>query len=955
MKFFPFEFPITYQFILILMLTFGSLTNASDQATDVVPAPSNHIGVMMGKHGYNAPFLVEAIKPRGIFVDRVTGWIDSENYEKYGVLILDGNLKEAGHEKNTFDPQDIERLTTFIENGGTFILIRQGLWAFNTEHGKAFLEKLVGSSPKHRLTEPTKIQYQHPWVSHITDGDVPEWITARNGAAVYYNKGNSIIELVPNRTYLHHSRLGDGQLIYIAWNIFSSRPPGRVRIDPERERLFNEQIRIVENIAADLFPNHKPPLPNRMLFDSPYQLPSNMTRELYITSEYDNILSHQPTRPLPVASDRPMASGPAKFVDAQNGNDQADGSKHSPWQTVQHAINQLNPGDTLYLREGIYYEHVVISNSGESDKPITIRSYPNDLVILDGGLRDFYESPDTAWLPYAEGVEGEYVSTRTYPGLGSRAKAVNLLGNFGDSMIPLHGYWFIGDLRTDNPYWTMSRKTSTNEAMYCGPGIWYNPETQRIHCRLAHTHLPGLGDDNYRGETDPRRVPLVIGRNLSPMSLVGARHIRLQDLVLRGSSRATLNISASADIELDGLTIYAGRTCVAAEYTQGFRMVNSALRGISAPWTSRSSLKYRSVEAGLFSASGWKPTNNSDFELAYSEFTDSIDGIYLGNVANVRFHHNLVDNMTDDGMFLTATATNLGEMPGGPILIYQNRFSRCTTTFGFGVGHGRQTSTDAGTMTGAGIWIFRNIFDYRQAAFYGQPIGPDKSQEITTFGRSLMDHGSPIWEPIFFYQNTIIARDPAFRSYYVHGFGGHMRDTVRVVLNNIYVQLKKPLGIAPTGGGFALMIDGNLHWGVEDSKTIEQLHAAVKKNIGKDPLNVNAFPRKLINPQTTNPETSDPLTNLIELAGNTDDTPYRAQHDQIANPNFILLEEDWRITNDYRLNPDSPALGAGVKIPADWPDPLYQEKKPDIGAIPVGHAGWRVGQFGRFNIATHPN
>jgi len=51
--------------------------------------------------------------------------------------------------------------------------------------------------------------------------------------------------------------------------------------------------------------------------------------------------------------------------------------------------------------------------------------------------------------------------------------------------------------------------------VYCGPGIWYDKDRGRIHVRLAHTNirLPEEAQHtvvNYRGERDPRRLPLVI-------------------------------------------------------------------------------------------------------------------------------------------------------------------------------------------------------------------------------------------------------------------------------------------------------------------------------------------------------------------------------------------------------------------------------------------------------------
>ena len=68
-------------------------------------------------------------------------------------------------------------------------------------------------------------------------------------------------------------------------------------------------------------------------------------------------------------------------------------------------------------------------------------------------------------------------------------------------------------------------KTSDVKSVYCGPGLWYDPATQRIHARLAHTHLPKVA--NYQGVTDPRRVPLlVVPANSTPLFLDGARHLR---------------------------------------------------------------------------------------------------------------------------------------------------------------------------------------------------------------------------------------------------------------------------------------------------------------------------------------------------------------------------------------------------------------------------------------------
>ena len=101
--------------------------------------------------------------------------------------------------------------------------------------------------------------------------------------------------------------------------------------------------------------------------------------------------SHSPMRPLPVASSQAMGTGRFRYVDSRAGDDADTGGEKSPWKSLAFSLRQLEPGDTLFLREGTYYEKSHLSRSGSEDQPITIRSYPGELAILDGGLREFFE------------------------------------------------------------------------------------------------------------------------------------------------------------------------------------------------------------------------------------------------------------------------------------------------------------------------------------------------------------------------------------------------------------------------------------------------------------------------------------------------------------------------------------------------------------------------------------
>jgi len=100
---------------------------------------------------------------------------------------------------------------------------------------------------------------------------------------------------------------------------------------------------------------------------------------------------------LPEPSNRPRASGPAKFVDADKGNDAAPGSEDRPWRTIGRALEGVAPGDTLSLRGGVYYENVRMAVSGRADAPITIRSFPGERATIDAGYAEFARTPAAAW------------------------------------------------------------------------------------------------------------------------------------------------------------------------------------------------------------------------------------------------------------------------------------------------------------------------------------------------------------------------------------------------------------------------------------------------------------------------------------------------------------------------------------------------------------------------------
>jgi hypothetical protein len=595
-----------------------------------------------------------------------------------------------------------------------------------------------------------------------------------------------------------------------------------------------------------------------------------------------------------------MDRGPAYFVDPVKGVDRQEGTREKPWKTLAHAIERLKPGDTLYLRGGTYHEAVTLSRSGTPQKPITIRSYPGELAVLDAGLRDFYEAPAGAWEPFPGGVPGEYRSTKSYR-LGGG------YGNFGDSMVPLHHYITFADLRSTNElaHAGLSGRADDPRGMYAGPGARRDGQSGRIHIRLAHTKLDGLGANHYRGETDPRKLSLVIAGHDYALRIAGARHVRVQDLVVRGARRAALQVRNAEDLELDGLTLYGSLMAARISNSRRLRLIHSALRGHAAPWHSRFHHKYRSAAGYLVLTEGL----NSDFEIAHCELSDHHDGLLIQAVEGLRFHHNLVDNFNDDGI-----------EPGpkkerGKTYIYQNLISRCLSPF---TAHGKKPKP-VQSEEGSGVYLYRNIVDLRRGTYYSPPEKPDRSGAYLDRATTVLahDHGSPILQPYHVYHNTFLLQGNAWRGYYAFTWSSHLRGTTRRVFNNVFVQVEGTPGLnfSAVSADDDFQADGNLLWGVKEGPKVRGDFFATFRKSALFTASKKRYP------------------------------PGLGANDRFADPKLASLGGEGKQPCDLRLLKDSPAIDAGVEIPAAWPDPVRKLDKgrPDIGALPYGAEPFRVG------------
>lgn len=628
--------------------------------------------------------------------------------------------------------------------------------------------------------------------------------------------------------------------------------------------------------------------------------------------------SHRPLRVAAAPSNRPLPTEQLFVVDAARGDDEHEGTQAAPLQSVQVAINRATPGTTIVLRGGVYFERLTIAARGSAEKPITLRSWPGEAAIIDGSLREFSESPESAWQPAKGGASGEFRSVHAIPNVR------DVVGAFGDSMIGLNTYFHRADLQATNELidyadWEQAKATDI-KPLWCGPGLWYDAVSGHIHCRLNHTHVEGI--DNYSGETDPRKLPLIVAPFRSvPLMIDGAAHVRVQDLTIRGAGYDAVVLDKAEHIEFDNVTIWCGSYGVRARATGPLKLHRCGLYGSCPPWLFRTDTSKRAypgrpnrditrlnTHATLVVDNGrefevFAHPCNDNWEISYCDFTDSHDGPYLGGVS-MKFHHNLIDGTQDDGVYLSPMYPRHQFMrDGAEIHIFQNVFRGCLTALAFG---GSEDTRDH-------VLIYRNIFDLRPAVLTGRPSVRDRELR-SSHGKLLGDHGSPPWSAMTIYHNTIVSGDQA-RDASMVALGAVRADHPRRTFNNLFVHLARLPGFVPPTVDQPVEADGNLYWAPgTDDKTAAGFFQRYRQS--KD------------------------------YAARKEKVPNGvSERSLVADPRFAAsdLNSD---TLDFRLSRESPAVNSGVSLAAEWPDPLRELDKdlPDRGAIPLGVSPLEVGR-----------
>ena len=88
----------------------------------------------------------------------------------------------------------------------------------------------------------------------------------------------------------------------------------------------------------------------------------------------------------------------AEYFVSVEGDDANPGTKAAPFRSIQKAADVVKPGDTCFVRKGVYHETIRPANSGAEGAPITFRAFEGEEVVVSGA------DPVTGWQVGDRGV-----------------------------------------------------------------------------------------------------------------------------------------------------------------------------------------------------------------------------------------------------------------------------------------------------------------------------------------------------------------------------------------------------------------------------------------------------------------------------------------------------------------------------------------------------------------------
>lgn len=166
---------------------------------------------------------------------------------------------------------------------------------------------------------------------------------------------------------------------------------------------------------------------------------------------------------------------------AVDGSDEAEGTKDDPWASVERALSEAGPGDTILLRGGVYRINRAVQlgdAQGTEDGWITIRSYHDEQAVFDA--YEFRETED-GLTPHRAGLGSIDISGAQY----LRVKNIEVRNSFGEGVRISRGSKFIELIgcRSDRSFKS-------------GIAAWGIGHGGAENIRILHSEVTGANDLN---------------------------------------------------------------------------------------------------------------------------------------------------------------------------------------------------------------------------------------------------------------------------------------------------------------------------------------------------------------------------------------------------------------------------------------------------------------------------
>ena len=341
----------------------------------------------------------------------------------------------------------------------------------------------------------------------------------------------------------------------------------------------------------------------------------------------------------------------SEFYLSPDGDDGADGTLQRPWRTLPRALSALAPGDILNLRGGTYYEReVVVDLQGTAEAPITIRSYPGERAVIDGGVPDFRDAPNTEW----ERVDGAIGLYRSRQALAEGADMVRAW--LTDEGVQLVEYGSEENLE--------SRRYGPVDGMrplYMGPGLQVCGDGH-VYIRLAHnpndlTNAAGEAIAPVPADTDPNHNGIAVSFAPYLLRLDGANHLIVSELDLAHADYV-VDARDSHHVRFRGCRfVYGYRGLVAREGVEDWGFDACTFTGGMPDYIYWTDVKNRDQEvAEAYPEFQSAAINGSlpGFAIHHCTFRDTFDGIRVeeGSVG-ARITHNTFLRVRDDAINLS--------------------------------------------------------------------------------------------------------------------------------------------------------------------------------------------------------------------------------------------------------------------------------------------------------------